>query len=421
MGEMVLTTSEQRTKPSGWHRFARKLMLAKLQHLQYGVIDIVDGDQIMTFGAGEGDLFARVSVIDRSSYGALVFGGTVGIADAYGEGKWRCNDLTSLFRILVLNHSVLSGLNGGGAWASTLTKKIAHIIHRNTMAGSRRNISAHYDLSNVFFELFLDKTMMYSSAIYLEDNSTLDEAAVHKVDRICQKLDLKPNDHVLEIGTGWGGFALHAAKNYGCRVTTTTISQEQYTLAKARFVEAGLEDRITILQKDYRDLNGEFDKLVSIEMIEAVGHEYFDIFFETCSKLLKPEGLMLLQAITISDWAYESAKHSVDFIKSRIFPGSCIPSVSAMSDCLARKTDLRTIHLEDIGPHYVRTLNDWRNRFMARLDDVQALVFSESFVRMWEYYLCYCEAGFAERYISTVQMLMAKPLNRRKVIVPSVL
>lgn len=421
MGEMAIATSSQGTQPSAWDRFARRLMLSKLQQLHYGTVCIVDGDHTLTFGTGERDLAVQVYVCDPSFYRALVFGGTVGIADAYIDGKWRCNDLTTLFRIFVLNHSVLSGLNGGGAWTSTLIKKIGHMLRRNTFAGSRRNIAAHYDLSNDFFELFLDKTMMYSSAIYPTENSTLDEAAVHKVDRICQKLDLKPDDHVLEIGTGWGGFALHAAKNYGSRVTTTTISKEQYDLAKARVAEAGMDDRIRVVLKDYRDLEGQFDKLVSIEMIEAVGHEYFDTFFEKCSNLLKPDGLMLLQAITVSDWAYENAKRSIDFIKTHIFPGSCIPSVAAMSDCVGRKTNLRMMHLEDIGPHYARTLKDWRTRFVSCLDRVRALGFSDAFIRMWEYYLCYCEAGFAERYISTVQMLMAKPLNRRETIVPVLL
>lgn len=419
MGEMAVANPGRNSTLNIWDRFARKLIIAKLQYLQHGRIHLVDDDDVIVFGTPDSGLEVRVVVNDPSFYRSLAFGGTVGVADAYIEDKWQCSDLTSLFRILVLNHSVLDGLGKGQAWVASWGQRIAHLLRRNTLKGSRCNIAAHYDLGNEFFALFLDKTMMYSSAIYPDENSSLDEATVYKVDRICQKLDLKPDDHVLEIGTGWGGFAMHAAKHYGCRITTTTISNEQYALATERIAQAGLSDQITVLRKDYRDLEGQFDKLVSIEMIEAVGHEYFDVFFEQCSTLLKPDGLMLLQAITISDWVYENAKRSVDFIKSHIFPGSCIPSVAAMSNCIARKTDMRTIHHEDIGPHYARTLKDWRIRFMQKLDQVKALGFPDSFIRMWEYYLCYCEGGFSERYISDVQLLMAKPLNRRKVIVPA--
>lgn len=421
MSDVVARISEQQTQTSTLNyldRLARKLVFNHLSQLQYGTLHLVDGAMHQTFGAGLGDLEATVHVASPQFYRGLAFGGTVGVADAYIDGHWRCDDLVSLFRIVVLNQTTMRGLSKGWARLGVQAQKFVHELHRNTRSGSKRNIAAHYDLGNDFYRLWLDETMMYSCAIYDDENSTLDEAAVTKLGRICEKLDLKPGDHVLEIGTGWGGFALHAATYYGCKVTTTTISQEQYDLAVARVKIAGLEDDVTVLLKDYRDLTGQYDKLVSIEMIEAVGHQYYDTFFKKCSDLLKPDGLMVLQAITMSDWAYETAKHSIDFIKSHVFPGSCIPSVTAISNSLARVTDLKPVHLEDIGSHYVRTLHDWCARFWQQLDAVSEQGFDERFIRMWEYYLCYCEAGFAERYISDVQMVMAKPLNRRENLVP---
>ncbi len=259
---------------------------------------------------------------------------------------------------------------------------------------------------------FSDPTMMYSSAVFERAGMTLEQASVAKLDRICRKLALNPGDHVLEIGTGWGGFALHAARHYGCRVTTTTISREQYELARARVAAAGLADRVELLLEDYRDLSGQYDKLVSIEMIEAVGHHYFDAYFRLCSGLLRPDGTMLLQAITIADQRYEAARKGVDFIKRYIFPGCCIPSVAVMSDAVARVTDMRLYHLEDIGPHYAITLARWRDNLLANLDQVRALGYPESFIRMWEFYFCYCEGGFDERVIGDVQMLLVKPSAR---------
>jgi cyclopropane-fatty-acyl-phospholipid synthase len=260
--------------------------------------------------------------------------------------------------------------------------------------------------------------MMYSSAVFEYPGMPLEAASIAKLDRICRKLDLHPGDHVMEIGTGWGGFALHAAANYGCRVTTTTISRRQHELARERIAAAGLRNRVTLLLEDYRDLSGQYDKLVSIEMIEAVGHQYFDAYFRKCSELLKPEGTMLLQAITIADQRYESARDSVDFIKRYIFPGSCIPSVAAMSDSIARASDMRLIHLEDIGPHYATTLRLWRENLFANLDQVRALGYPDAFIRMWEFYLCYCEGGFSERVLGDVQMLLVKPLARPEPVLP---
>lgn len=413
MSDAVMTSEAQVVQAGLPDRLARKLVFGRLKRLERGRLHLIEGGARHTFGRGGMDLEATVFVEGAGFYRALAFGGTVGVADAYIDGQWECDDLVALFRLLALNQKAMNGLSRGWARFAAKGQELMHALHRNTKSGSRRNIAAHYDLSNDFFRLWLDETMMYSCAVYADGADALDAAAVNKVDRICRKLSLQPEDHLLEIGTGWGGFAIHAARHYGCRVTTTTISQAQCDLACERVRQAGLEDRVTVLMQDYRDLTGQYDKLVSIEMIEAVGHRYYDAFFKACSDLLKPEGLMVLQAITIGDQAYERAKSSVDFIKSHIFPGSCIPSVTAISQSVSRVTDLRPVHLEDIGPHYARTLRDWRERFTSRLDSVRALGFDERFVRMWTYYLCYCEGGFAERYISDVQMVLAKPFNRR--------
>jgi cyclopropane-fatty-acyl-phospholipid synthase len=351
-------------------------------------------------------------VNDPRFYSEIAFGGSIGAGEAYMLGYWSTDNLTAAMRILLQNRDVLDGMETGLASFTMPLQKAMHWASRNTRSGSRRNISAHYDLGNPFFELFLDPTMMYSSAVYEHPEMTLQQASVAKLDRICRKLDLQPADHVLEIGTGWGGFALHAAQHYGCRVTTTTISRQQHEMARERISAAGLADRVTLLLEDYRDLTGAFDKLVSIEMIEAVGHRYYETYFGKCSELLKPEGMMLLQAITIADQRYASALKAVDFIQRHIFPGSCIPSVTAMNNAITRATDMRLYHLEDIGPHYATTLKAWRENFFANLSRIRALGYSEEFIRMWEFYFCYCEAGFAERAIGDVQMLLVKPLAR---------
>jgi cyclopropane-fatty-acyl-phospholipid synthase len=288
---------------------------------------------------------------------------------------------------------------------------IAHWLRRNTSSGSRRNIAAHYDLGNEFFSLFLDETMAYSCAIFPHPQTTLFEASEAKFDRICGKLALNCQDHVLEIGSGWGGFAIYAAQKYGCRITTTTISRKQFLYAIRQVELAGLKDRVTVIEKDYRELCGSFDKLVSIEMIEAVGHQYFDTFFRVCSERLKPQGMMLLQAIVIPDQPYESYRRSVNFIQRYIFPGGCLPSIGAISHSVGRATDFRLTHLEDITPHYAETLALWRQRFHANLDRVRGLGFSEEFIRTWDFYFCYCEGAFRERAIGNVQILLNKPLS----------
>jgi cyclopropane-fatty-acyl-phospholipid synthase len=312
-------------------------------------------------------------------------------------------------RVFSANLTTLDSLDTKQSWAMRIALNVAHRLNRNTAQGSRENIAAHYDLGNEFFALFLDPTMMYSSAIFQSRDTSLEDASVAKLDELCQQLELKPDDHLLEIGTGWGGMAIHAAKHYGCRVTTTTISREQYDRACQMVEQGGLGDRITLLCEDYRNLSGEYDKLVSIEMIEAVGHEFYKNYFECCTKLLKNDGKMVIQAITMADQRYKQARDSVDYIKRYIFPGGCLPSVAVIADHVANDTDLQIVHLRDITEDYALTLSHWRNRFMSSLDRVRSMGFEEEFIRMWEYYLCYCEGGFRERIISTVQLAFAKP------------
>ncbi len=332
---------------------------------------------------------------------------------------WSCDDLVALIQIFARNMQASSDL--GGFWNALLDqgRKVAHRVNRNTRGGSRRNIAAHYDLSNEFYSLFLDETMTYSSGVFPEPGSSMHEASMEKYDRICRKLRLDPGDAVLEIGTGWGGFAEHAVRHYGCRVTTTTISKEQHDFAKQRFATQGIDDRVTLLLSDYRDLTGQYDKLVSIEMIEAVGHEYYDTFFAKCSSLLKPAGLFALQAITIPDQRYDRYRRSVDFIQKYIFPGGCLPSLGAMTGSVGRVTDLQFAHLEDFAEHYARTLQCWRERFHANIDSIRELGMTEQFLRLWDYYLCYCEGAFREKQIGVSQLLLQKPGNRLSPQFPS--
>ena len=402
-------------QPALLERFAKSALIAQLRKLERGRLRLIDGDTDLAFGRCDagGGREATVRVAHPRFYADVVFGGTVGAGEAYINGLWRCDDLTALVRLMVANRDLLNGVDSGWARIGAPLLRFAHWLNRNDKQGSRRNIAAHYDLGNRFFELFLDETMAYSCGIFERPDASLAEASIAKFDAACSKLALKPSDHLLEIGTGWGGLAIHAARRYGCRVTTTTISREQHEHAREAIARSGLAGRITLLCEDYRDLRGEYDALVSIEMVEAVGHQYLDTYLAKCAALLKPTGAMLLQAITIRDQIYEEALHSVDFIKRFVFPGSFIPSVRALVDSLARATDLKLFHLEDIGPHYARTLRAWRERFLARLPEVRALGYPEGFVRLWEFYLCYCEGGFEERQLGDVQMLLTKPHARR--------
>ena len=396
-------------------RFSRRILLKLLERIERGRLVIADGSERVAFGrvSEAFPLEAVITVHHQRFYGDCLFRGTIGAGEAYMAGFWSADDLTAVVRIFALHPEVFSGMDTGMARIMAPVVKTIHALNKNTRAGSRRNIVAHYDLGNDFYRLFLDETLTYSCGIFERPDSTLAEASTAKYDRVCRKLNLAASDHVLEIGTGWGGFALHAARHCGCRVTTTTISDRQHELAARRIAEAGLSDRITLLKQDYRDLAGTFDKLVSIEMIEAVGHQFLDTFFRVCSDRLKPDGVMLLQAITIRDQVFDWHKKNVDFIKRYIFPGSCIPSVAAVCGSIARASDLRLFHLEDITPHYATTLRHWRENFFRSIERVKALGFPETFIRMWEFYLCYCEGGFAERYLGDVQIVFTKPLCRK--------
>lgn len=402
-------------KPRFLDGIAKQAVLHRLAGLRDGILLLHEGKETYGFGQSRQhcELQINVYVHDPRFYSDIAFAGSIGAGESYMAGYWSTDDLTGLVRLLLVNRHVLDDMEGGLARLTRPLQKMLHWLNRNTQTGSRRNIAAHYDLGNELFRLMLDERMMYSSAIFARDDMSLDEAQQYRLDLICQKLDLQAEDHLLEIGTGWGGLAIHAAQHYGCRVTTTTISQEQYALAKARVDNAGLTDRITLLLDDYRNLEGTYDKLVSIEMIEAIGHQYYPQYFQQCSRLLKPGGLMLLQAITIADQQYEAARNSVDFIQRYIFPGSCIPSVTAMLTAATRYTDLRLFDLQDIGPHYATTLRAWRDNIFRQAEAVRQAGYSQEFMRMWEFYLCYCEGGFIERAISDVHMLLAKPGNRR--------
>ncbi len=394
---------------------ARRILLSRLENLRHGELILAEGEEHYCFGRQD-DLFPKsvtINVTHSGFYSSLLVYGSVGFGDAYLNDYWQCDDLTGLFQLFLCNRSYIGNVGPGMKWLVKPLQLLRGYLNRNTLQGSRRNIEAHYDLGNELFELFLDKTMMYSCGIFHYPESSLQAASEAKLERICRKLQLKPSDHVLEIGTGWGGFALYAAQHYGCRVTTTTISRQQYEYAKQRVHAASLEDRITLLFDDYRELGGSYDKLVSIEMIEAIGHQYFDTYFRKCSELLKPSGMMLLQSITIADQRYRQARNSIDFIQRYIFPGGCLPSVAVLGDTIARMTDMRIFHLEDIGPHYATTLQRWRKRFHAQTDKVRQLGYPERFIRMWEYYLCYCEAGFRQQSIGTVQLLLTKPESLR--------
>lgn len=400
-------------------RALRQRLLATLDGLQGGTVTVRDALGTVTVGEPGAGLAVAMDITDPGFYRALAANGSVGAGEAYMDGLWTCDDLVGLVRLLVRNRDRLDAMETGLARLGGWAMRVLHAFKRNTRSGSQRNIAAHYDLGNDLFKLFLDENLMYSSAIFAEPGESLETAQRRKLERICRKLDLQPTDHLVEIGTGWGGMALYAARNFGCRVTTTTISKEQHALAVARVAEAGLSDKVTVLLEDYRDLQGTYDKLVSIEMIEAIGHQYLDTYLAKCASLLKHDGLALIQAITIEDSRYEQALGSVDFIKRYIFPGSFIPCVSAITASAAQASDLRLVNLEDFGPSYALTLNHWRQRFLSRLDQVRALGYDERFIRMWEFYLCYCEGGFIERSIGDVHLLLARPGNRRPQYIPA--
>ncbi len=392
-------------------RLTRSVVLRVLARMHGGELVLIEPDgRVLRFGeiVDERPLRAVLRVHSQRFYTHMLRG-SLGLSEAYLEGLWDCDDLVSLTRIAALNVGFLDTLRRGLAPVLIPGQRWLRWLVRNTPVRARKRIEAHYDLGNELFSLFLDPTMMYSCAVFERPEATLEEASLAKLERVCAKLELSPSDHVLEIGTGWGGFAVYAASRYGCRVTTTTISREQHAYATERVRETGLGDRVTVLLQDYRELEGSYDKLVSIEMIEAVGWQYFPTFFRRCSELVRDDGAMLLQAITIEDSAYEVEKAGRSFINTHVFPGGCLPSLEIISRTVARVSDFREVHLEDITAHYATTLERWRERFLAAGERVSELGYDERFKRLWELYLSYCEGGFRERRIQDIQLLLAKP------------
>jgi cyclopropane-fatty-acyl-phospholipid synthase len=394
---------------------SRRLILGAFSRLRGGTLELIEPDgRRFTFGDAAADLAATVKVNSMRFYRALL-SGSVGLGEAYRDRVWDCDDLVSVLRIACRNLGSLD------AWRRRLhpllvpLEKTVWRVPRNSKRASRRHISAHYDLGNDLFALYLDESMMYSSAVFPDPEASLADAQVNRLERICQALELGPDDHLLEIGTGWGGMAVHAAANYGCRVTTTTISQEQREGALRRIADAEVEDRVTVLLEDYRDLRGRFDKLVSLEMIEAVGWQYFDLFFRRCSELLEPDGLFFLQAILMDDRLYETEKSAKSFANTLIFPGGCLPSQEVIQRSVAQETDMSTIWLEEIGAHYARTLELWRERFIANADLAGELGYDEPFRRLWTLWLAMSEAGFRERRLRDVQAVFAKPRHSTRV------
>ncbi|KPN17338.1 cyclopropane-fatty-acyl-phospholipid synthase [Xanthomonas sp. Mitacek01] len=389
-------------------RLLRGRLVAQFAQLRGGALQLEDAQGVEMFGDPQvRPVHARVR--DGAFYRLVAANGSVGAGEAYMDGHWECDDLVGLVRLLVRNRDLLDGMETGVARVGGWAMRGWNALRRNTRDGSRRNIAAHYDLGNDFFSLFLSPDLMYSSALFERDEESLEVASTRKLDRICELLALRPGDRVVEIGTGWGGFALHAARHYGCHVTTTTISREQHALASARIAQAGLQDRVTLLLQDYRDLEGTYDKLVSIEMIEAIGAQYLETYFGKLGSLLEPDGIALVQAITIEDHRYVQARDSVDFIKRFIFPGSFIPSITAMLQAKTAASDLQLLQQDDFGPSYARTLRIWRERFLAQLPEVRRQGFDQRFERMWEFYLAYCEGGFRERSIGVSHLVFGKP------------
>ena len=395
------------------NRLAKQIIFKKLKQLHHGQLTIKEGSESIVFGKTR-ELKATVTVKNKNFYSFLLFGGSIGSAESYIGEYWDCDNLTNVIRIFALNENIMDQMEGFFNSAIRPLFNLFHWLNKNTIAGSQKNISRHYDLSNEFFSTFLDQTMMYSAAVYNAKKDSLHQAQLNKLRTICETLNLKRTDKVIEIGSGWGGFAIFAAQNYGCHVTTTTISSQQYNYAKNLIKKLKLQKKIKLLKKDYRELNGKFNKLVSIEMIEAVGHHYYDAYFETVSRLLEPNGEALIQAITIRDQRYEKAVKSVDFIQKYIFPGSCIPSINAMQNSITKKTDLVIHGIKDIGIDYAQTLKDWRVRFNQNKETIKNLGFDSSFQRMWEFYLCYCEGGFREKVISDIHLHLTKKLFRPK-------
>ncbi len=395
--------------------YLKQMVVSRMRGLTGGQLRLEDAHGEVWLGAPSADgLGARDTVLRERFWRRVAFGGLLGATDAYLDGDWEADDLTALARLFARNMDQVARLDAGLGRAIRPAARLREWLARNTRRGSRQNIAAHYDLGNDFFALMLDPTMTYSCGVFERADATLEDASVAKIDRLCRKLQLHAGDHLIEIGSGWGALAIHAATRYGCRVTTTTISRAQHALALQRVADAGVSDRVEVLLTDYRDLTGRYSKLVSVEMIEAVGAEYYPSFFRSCAALLEPGGLMAIQAITVADQRFEDARRSVDFIKAHVFPGSCIPSIAVLLGASSATTDLRMIDLEDFTPHYGRTLAEWRANLERNADAVGRIT-TARFRRLWRLYLSYCEGGFLERHTGLVQMVLARPAWRGEV------
>lgn len=408
IGARPLTTHE---------RAGRRVVGSLVSRLRIGRLTVTDGTGTIAGGGDEPGPHANASIGDAAFYSSVLRRGSDGAADSYIDGHWTCDDLASLIELLLMNRDALESMRSPIARVAGRFAGAMNALRRNSRRGSLRNISAHYDLSNEFFAVWLDPTMLYSSAYFEHPEMTLEEAQIAKVDRCCRKLDLRPTDHLLEIGTGWGGAAIRAADRFGCRVTTTTISEKQLQLATARVRERGLQDRVSVVKVNYRDLErrygaGSFDKVLSIEMIEAVGHEYLPAYFGTISRMLRRDGLAMIQGIWIRDQRYEAARRTVDFLKRHIFPGSCLLGLSALTRAVRDHTDMSIVHMDDLAPHYVRTLRHWNTAFQANAERIRALGFDDRFIRTWRYYFEYCEGAFRARHCGDYQLVLAKPLAR---------
>lgn len=397
--------------------FYQKKVMKLLANMNLGTLNVTmpDGSGIV-IGNGEGEITANVKINDRYFFKRCVLYGDVGFGEAYVEGEWETDNITNVIKWFLLNVEKAPGVSGSSVQSAIVNilkafNTVRQLRRANSMNGSRKNISEHYDLNNDFFALFLDSSMTYSSAYFRENHFDLEQAQHEKYDRLCQQLNLRPTDHVLEIGSGWGGNAIHIASKYGCKVTTVTISEEQHKLALQRVAEKNLTEKVNVVVQDYRKVSGQFDKIVSIEMLEAVGAEYLEPYFKKCHQLLKKDGILGLQVITCPDSRFEQIKNGVDWIQKHIFPGSLLPSVGAINEAINKTGNLTLVDLKDMGLHYARTLSEWHSRFNSNLDAVKKLGFDDTFIRKWNYYLCYCEAAFAMRNINVMQMIYTRPNN----------
>jgi cyclopropane-fatty-acyl-phospholipid synthase len=397
--------------------FYEKVILSQLSKMKRGQLHLtLPTGEVLLFGNGEGNVQAHVTVKSPAFFKRCVLFGDIGFGEGYVDGDWETTSITNVIKWFILNLETAPTLSGSRSKTVSLNllrffNKIMHFRKANTVDGSRQNIAAHYDLNNDFFKLFLDPSMTYSSGYFREEGISLQQAQLEKYDRLCRKLHLQPTDHVLEIGTGWGGNAIYIAKKYDCQVTTVTISEEQFKLASERVKKENLENNVKVLLQDYRYIRGQFDKIVSIEMLEAVGHRFLDVYFRKCNELLKKDGILALQVITCPDSRYESLKNGVDWIQKHIFPGSLLPSVAAINRSVNSTCDLTLVDLKDIGLDYARTLCIWKEQFNLQLKEVKQLGFDDTFIRKWNYYLSYCEAAFEMRNINTMQLIYTRPNN----------